>query len=241
MEYFEKREYSDGIKYVRVVNLVPGITYYMKCVDENNQIYFSPVSTPPVQTNYIPVVATGPSPGMTYVNSYRPAPETSNTPGTESLVNFPGYSRNEVESARGLHLGITITSIFLPTLLYIIGFPFCYQKLKGMTERTSHPGITGGMKTYTGLGWTTWCLHLATLITFCTFWIPQCRTYYYYYGYYGGSTSYQMCSPTVGGIIAVIIFPVLTFIFSIVTTVVGAYFVNSLPIAPGSEFPTFVV
>jgi len=246
MEYFEKREYSDGLKYVRAQTLIPGVTYFVRCIDENNQVFFSPAQTPSLQTNPLP------TPSFSTTEAYYSNQTSQNddvhvalNPTNNNPPDLRPISPHEIEEARSLHLGICISSIFIPTVIYMIGWPFCNMRLKSLAERNAgNEAVVGSMKTYTALGWWTWFLHLCTLITFCTFWIPTCteRTEYnggYYYGSPVGTYYYQICQVTNGGIVAVSMIPIMTVIFTIITTILGAIFINGTPTSYNTqEFST---
>jgi len=133
---------------------------------------------------------------------------------------------SEIDSARALHLGITITSIFVPTLIYLIGFPFCYVKLRDLTDRSNHPNIHELLRSYIGVGWFTWILHFASFIVATVAWIPYCwvsETVYnggYYY-------NYNECS-WLSGLISVWVVIPLTMFLTIVTASLGGVLVNKL-------------
>jgi hypothetical protein len=247
MEYYEKREYNDGCKYVRVSNLVPGISYYTKGTDEYNQLYFSPVHNPSMTSTVVPMMTAamtdmsgrggGGGGGCTFVNYY-PPPSTllnMNSTSTRSLI-IP-EAQNEIEKAKNLHLAVSITSIFIPALVYLICFPFCFVQLRNLAKKSSSNGnIEKNMKNYTAVGWTAWVLHLACLITFATFWIPTCHTeprYYSYYNYYynyddSGYFLQSICHISTAGFVMVGLIPVFTLIFTIVLCVLGVVFFEDL-------------
>jgi len=169
-------------------------------------LFYSPVQQ-------LPSVTTNPYPS--YGNTYQPYSS-----------NVPVSVDNEIDSARALHLGITITSIFVPFLIYLIGFPFCYVKLRDLTDRSNHPNIHELLRSYMGVGWFTWILHFACFIVSTVSWIPQCWYAYetsdngYYYHFY-------QCS-SISGLISIWTIVPLTVIFTIVTTSLGAVLVNKL-------------
>jgi len=215
MEYYEKREYTEGIKYVPVTQFLPGHTYYVKSVDQNNQIFFSPIQT-------INNTSTAPSPYYPPPPNPYP-PQQPYTTIQSPLLSNTTISREELDSARALHLGITITSIFIPTLIYLIGFPFCFVRLRDLAERASNPSVQERLRAYVGVGWTTWILHLAYLACACSFWVDQYCDYYYYL-YFGVPSCYFGLT----GLISMSVISFLTFSFSIAITVLGAVFVDSL-------------
>jgi len=241
MEYYEKREYNDGCKYVRVFNLVPGVSYYTTGTDENNQIYFSPVHNPSMTSTVVPMMTDmsgGGGGGSTFVNFY-PPPSTllnMNSTTTRSLI-INEDPQNEFEKGLNLHLGVTIASIFIPTLIYLIGFPFCFVKLRNLATKSSNENIEKNMKNYTAVGWTAWVLHLACLITLTTFWIPICHSepmyYYGYYDYYNnnyypGVYWQNICQISTAGFVMVGLIPICTLIFTIVLCVIGVVFFEDL-------------
>jgi len=241
MEYYEKREYSDGTKYVQVSSLNPGVTYYIKCVDENHQIYFSPTqSTLTVPTLQMTSPGFMNSSPQYAVSGNQPNGQASSFIPTLSLSTPSLYSAKDIYTAQALHLGITITSLFVPTIIYLIGWPFVWAKYRQLFERNpNNPNIQQGYKNYSGVGWTAWILHLASLITFCTFWIPSCREYNYFNYYYSAVSISRSCLPTAGGLIAVIVIPIITFIFTLVVTILGSLFLNNLHVGQQEEM-TFI-
>jgi hypothetical protein len=230
MEYYEKREDNDGCKFMRVSDLVPGASYYTKGTDEHNQIYFSPVHNPTMTPPVVPMMTD--NAGNTSVNFY-PPPSTAlnmNSTTTRSLI-IPEATQNEIEKVKTLHLAITITSIFIQTLVYLIGFPFCFVQLRNLASKSSNVIIGKNMRNYTAVGWTAWVLHLACLIIFATFWIPQsCQIYYgYNYNQFSTSVSIQkVCQISTAGLVLVGLIPFCTLVFTIVVCVLGVVFFEDL-------------
>jgi len=218
---FERREYENGTQYwASVAQPIPGQVYYVRRIDEANQIYYAQQTyfPPGMGTN---VLATG-MPGM-YMQSNVPN-NINNTYQVNSTIS--------AEEISGLHFGITIVSLFFPTLIYLIGFPFCHVRMKKFVQQYNNPALTPKLNGYMGVGWTCYVLHFALLIALCTFWIPTCRSYpNYSYDYnYGYSYSYYSyyCSITSGGIISICVIPALMLIFQITIISVGADLINTV-------------
>jgi len=216
---FERREYENGTQYwAAVAQPIPGQVYYVRRVDEANQIYYS-------QQTYFP-------PGMG-TNAFATGMylQQTNFPNNSPNNNYNNYNLNGVspisaEEMSGLHLGINVTALFFPTLLYLIGFPFCHVRMKKYVQQFNQPALTAKLNSYVGVGWTCYVLHLFLLVTFCTFWIPSCNTSYNYdynYGYY----SYYLCRITTGGIVSISVVPALVLIFQITIIAIGADIINT--------------
>jgi len=134
-QYFEKRETDAGIQFVPVVSLSPGVDYYIRCIDNNNQEYFSPAQDP-LSTPF--------------------AISVNSVPDIES-----SYTHSEIYNVQSLHLGICITSLFIIGLPFLIGFPFCRSKFKNIADKSNNITVKSMVRAYEGVGWTAWLLHLA--------------------------------------------------------------------------------
>jgi len=237
MEYYEKREYNDGCKYVRVSNLVPGISYYTKGTDEYNQLYFSPVHNPSMTSTVVPMtnMTDMSGGGSTFVNFYPPPSSVLNMNSTTTPSLIP-EAQNEIEEGKNLHLAVSITSIFIPALIYLIGFPICFVQLRNLARKSSNEKTEKNMRNYTAVGWTAWILHLACLITFATFWIPVCHDelapyndYNYYYNNYDYNYYWRsVCQISTAGFVMVGLIPIFTLTFTIVLCVIGIVFFEDL-------------
>jgi len=233
MEYYEKREYPDGTKYLPVNNLIQGQTYYSKNVDENQQVFFSPVTVPSMTTTPtspagVPVGGAQYSPASAYGTNYTPynpqmAPQMAPQPSplyTGAQPISENISFDEINSARALHLALTLLGIFVP-LCFLIGFPFCYIRLRDLVKRCVNPLVEESFRNYIGVGWTAWVFHIAALITYCTFWIPVCDDYYFYY-------DSMTCYIPLGGVVSVIVMPLIALIFTIVTVILGTSLIDRM-------------
>jgi len=182
-------ENSDGAKYLEVNKPFPGQTYFLRRVDESNQIY--------------------------YVQAQLPGLSHSNTPQTM-------LDNDEVYRALDLHYGITITSIFIPTLIYLIGFPFCFVSMRRLVQKKGDAGeLKRHFSSYSGVGWFTWIIHLSFLISLCTFYIPYCTLDNYY------SYNYYRCSIW-PGIITLFIAASLCFVFTVTIAILGSILAKNL-------------
>eukprot|EP01124_Arcella_intermedia_P021257 TRINITY_DN293_c0_g1_i10.p2 TRINITY_DN293_c0_g1~~TRINITY_DN293_c0_g1_i10.p2 ORF type:complete len:232 (+),score=34.80 TRINITY_DN293_c0_g1_i10:61-756(+) len=199
---FEKREYPTGTQYVPVQQIVPGQLYYTQQVDQYGQPYY-------VEKNI--QFQTIPQPQYVTQTQYTPQPP----PVTVTVMTNSAY-----DDANALHLGITITSIFFPTLLYLIGFPFCHVRMTKLVKELGSPdSLRSQLHGYVGVGWTAWVLHLAFFISLCTWYIPtNCYYGYYYY--------YRVCDYP--GIWVMVAFSVLQFIFTIVIIALGGNLIQSM-------------
>jgi len=193
---FDRREYPDGIRYIQTMQPIPGQAYYVRRVDESNQIYYAQ-------------------------QVYQPAPQAtlmqapSVYPATQILIAPTSSEVASVDEALSLHLAITILSIFFPTLVYLIGFPFCFVRLRNIVRNAgNHPHLTSKLNAYGGVGWTTYFFQVIMIITLCVFWIPDCHLSYRY------SYSYYYC--TMPGLWVLAGVSVLVFIFTVITAVLGA-------------------
>jgi len=231
-QYYERREFDNGqSNFVPVAQLIPGQAYYAQRLNpEDNAPYY-------VQIQVMPQTVVQPYPITTYAPPAMPTliyPTATTTVNvTNTAVQPPPdgatFSAQEKREANDLHLGINITCIFFPGLIYLIGWPFVWHRLNKFAERTSDSSIKLAMNAINGVGWTGYVFHLITLVVFCTFWIPSCTlvTGNYYSYYYSGD--YYYCSETLAGTISVAVFPLLTFIFQVTITKLGSRFINSLP------------
>jgi len=203
---FEQREYPTGIQYVQTLNPIPGQVYFVARMDPMNQVYYAPQVYQPAPQMVVQSTTVTQQPMM------------QAQPQTVVLANSGfGGSSAEVASAISLHLGITITCVFFPGLIYLIGFPFCFVRYRNLIRSIGEPDhLRSKLNAYSGVGWFTWILHLAWQICICTFWIPSCK---YYYSSFGGY--YYTCN-FVGGIVALSVISLLLFIFEIVVISVGA-------------------
>jgi len=178
---FERREYPEGVQYIQVPQPVPGLVYYVRRIDEADQIYYA-------QQVFQPLSGTNPQNTNAQIIMSNPQSNLAlgvGGPGTEAF---------------NLHLGITITSLFIPGLIYLIGFPFCYLQMKKFIEEDMHstPSLMPKYQAYVGVGWTTYVIHIILTVTLFTFYL------------------------SVFGIIALILFVCLHFAFSIIIIAVGA-------------------
>jgi len=103
-----------------------------------------------------------------------PIPQSDNKDSETQLevVGGPTTPRisvvNNLEKAIILHLGITIASIPFPTLIYLIGFPFCYVYLSAcVKDKPATITLVQTYNAYVGIGIFTWVLHLIFLICLC--------------------------------------------------------------------------
>jgi len=225
--YYEKREYPEGTQYLPVMQPVSGSVYYVMRMDHQNRQYYT--QAPTATTAYS---------GASY-GTYTPAAAPSYAsvqPSQPQVVVMAGGSPQqspEVQNAMGLHLGITITALFFPTLLYLIGYPFCFVKLRDLCKRSTNPETASRMSAYSGVGWFTWVLHLGFFLALCTFYIPtNCYTRWYS-SYY----SYWVCDYY--GWISLAVFGPLTWIFTLVTIIIGASLCNYLQ-RTGVDQPIYV-
>jgi len=194
MEYYEKRETNDGFIYVPAVSLVPGIIYYVRCLDPNNQVYFSPVQDP----------LTPPPSGGISVQSV-------------PIVENSSFTQCEINNANALHLGVCVTSCFIPGLPFLVGFPFCYVKFRDLANRSDKEIVISTERAYEGVGWTAWVLHLLCTMVLCMIWGAT-------YGcYYEGSD----CTVD---LLWLIIIGSLTFLLTVVVTIIGSTVISMLPV-----------
>jgi len=203
MEYYEKRECNEGYQYVRVFNLVPGVTYYTSYLDENNQLYFTPALIPSIDATVVPMTDMSVG-GNSFINIYPPYPPNPITIIQQSP--FPPIGPYEIGAARSLHFGITITSIFILGLIYLIGFPFCFVRLRNLAMRSSDSKIIGTFNHYTGVGWTAWVFHLLSV----------------------GIFAYPVCCVYLSAFVFLLIIPCLALIFTIVVCILGAEILKAL-------------
>jgi len=217
--YFERLENQTGLlQFVQVQQPIPGHTYYFRRQDEQNQIFYTTAQNPIITT--VPPQAHPQAQFYTNTSPHMVAGQPMMVTKEQQPLMTVGPDYPEIASANGLHLGITVTSLFLPTLIYLIGYPFCYNRLRRLSDivADTDPHVRRWMKTYAGVGWTAWVLHLATLIALCSFWIPECR--------YDHITNTHACGlPGIPALIGVVI---LTTIFTITTVVLGATLVRAL-------------
>jgi len=206
MEYYEKRECNEGYQYVRVFNLVPGVTYYTSYLDENNQLYFTPALIPSIDATVVPMTDMSVG-GNSFINIYPPYPSPPNSTTIIQQSPFSPIGPYEIGAARSLHFGITITSIFILGLIYLIGFPFCFIRLRNLAMRSSDRNIIGISNHYTIVGWTAWVFHLLSLGIFAVY------PFYFYFVYV---------------FLIITIIPVLALIFTIVVCILGAQVLTAL-------------
>eukprot|EP01124_Arcella_intermedia_P021261 TRINITY_DN293_c0_g1_i6.p1 TRINITY_DN293_c0_g1~~TRINITY_DN293_c0_g1_i6.p1 ORF type:complete len:237 (+),score=38.20 TRINITY_DN293_c0_g1_i6:61-771(+) len=204
---FEKREYPTGTQYVPVQQIVPGQLYYTQQVDQYGQPYY-------VEKNI--QFQTIPQPQYVTQTQYTPQPP----PVTVTVMTNSAY-----DDANALHLGITITSIFFPTLLYLIGFPFCHVRMTNLVKDLGSPErLKSKLHGYVGVGWTAWVMHLAFLVSMCTWWIPS-YCYYYYNTYYNW---YTLSWCELPGLWVMVAFSLLQFIFTVITIALGSDLVQNM-------------
>eukprot|EP01124_Arcella_intermedia_P032403 TRINITY_DN7550_c0_g1_i1.p1 TRINITY_DN7550_c0_g1~~TRINITY_DN7550_c0_g1_i1.p1 ORF type:complete len:239 (+),score=45.86 TRINITY_DN7550_c0_g1_i1:63-779(+) len=229
---FEKREYPNGaVQFVPVQQIFPGRAYFTQQIDQNNQVFYVEKKDQTVTTTTI-------MPGIPTPGVYVPPQQTIIT---QTVVGTGEYgtplSIFEVNNFNALVLGIIITSIFFPVLIYLIGFPFIHAAAKRFAGKLTPtpPEVTTKLNALLGVGWTTWVFHLALLISLCTFWIGiYCTSGYYSPGYYDytysyyypGYYSYGYCYSSAA--IAPGLFGFLVFVFNITSVALGADYATAL-------------
>eukprot|EP01124_Arcella_intermedia_P031979 TRINITY_DN736_c0_g2_i1.p1 TRINITY_DN736_c0_g2~~TRINITY_DN736_c0_g2_i1.p1 ORF type:complete len:266 (+),score=32.63 TRINITY_DN736_c0_g2_i1:71-868(+) len=243
---FEKHEYPNGpVQFVPAQQFVPGRAYYTQQVDPSNQVFYIERTNPYATMQPPPQFVSMHSPPqfVTMSPPARPAP-VATTPGYSVAPSDPSAGptnpvpAQDIDAANALHLGITITSIFIPTLIYIIAFPFMHLRATNLLRQMGNVPFEAKTKlnAFLGVGWTSWVFHLGLFISLLTFWIggyctPGSYHSYSYYDYtngiyYPGYSYYSSSYCYYPGLPAPITFGVLVFVFNIVTLAVGADFIQ---------------
>jgi len=176
----EKREYSDGIRYVPATEVAAGVSYYVQRKDEQGRDYYLNTNptpsmsnaafqpTPnPVQATYAPISVYASAPGN-YAQyppnytatspSFAPPYQVIAQPGMMVLQpQAATYNTARFGGLAAAHITIGILSIFIP-FFYIVAFPILYGVLKKEMKSQNlleNSYYAGKLSVYTALGWTT--------------------------------------------------------------------------------------
>lgn len=139
--YEKQQDPERGVSFFQIQSPQPGQVCYVQRTDEQGTAFY-------LQQVYQPLV---------YDAAGAPVFQVVDLPDEES------------DKAYSLHMGITVTSIFLPTMVYLIGFPFAFTKLRDLALARglkTNVNIAQKMRRYSGFGWFSWFLHMAFLIIF---------------------------------------------------------------------------
>jgi len=184
---YERREYNDGIKYIPFTGSPVPGKKYYRNAIDDNN-----------QVYYIKVPAAGPA----------------NLSDTNLTYGEYMYQLGQLSS---LQLAICITSIFIHTFVYLIGFPFIISRYQLLARNHPDQNIKKQFRIFRIIGWINWTLHFGMLILFCTFWIPTiCREGY----------GWDYC--VFAGIYVILAWALLLIMFGVVVAVVGKQSIDTL-------------